>query len=34
MNLVELFGIPRKNGLAGLKYFNLNMPKLMYIIIV
>lgn len=27
MNLVELFGIKRKNGLAGLKYFNLNIPK-------
>ena len=27
MNLIELFGIERKNGLAGLKYYNLNMPK-------
>ena len=27
MNLIDLFGIERKNGLAGLKYFNLNAPK-------
>ena len=27
MNLIELFGIQRKSGLAGLKYFNLNIPK-------
>lgn len=26
-NLLELFGLDRKTGLAGLKYFNINMPQ-------
>ena len=26
-NLLELFGLERKTGLAGLKYFNINMPN-------